>query len=86
MTLRWTSRVWDAVRLDVRHSFRSLRQAPTFSLIVVVTRAQLYGIAPDDIRTLLIAAVISLAMVVAASWLPALRASRVAPVEALREE
>src|SRR4051794_19122872 len=29
--------MWDAVRLDVRHSFRSLRRAPTFSLIVVVT-------------------------------------------------
>src|SRR3954468_16683953 len=27
----------DALRLDVRHSFRSLRRAPTFSLIVVVT-------------------------------------------------
>ena len=29
--------MWDALRLDVRHSFRSLRRAPTFSLIVVVT-------------------------------------------------
>ena len=27
----------DALRLDVRHSFRSLRRAPTFSLIVIVT-------------------------------------------------
>jgi putative ABC transport system permease protein len=42
-------------------------------------RAQLYGIAPGDPRTLLIAAAISLATVLAASWLPALRASRVAP-------
>ena len=30
-------RVWDALRLDVRHSFRSLRRAPAFSLIVIVT-------------------------------------------------
>jgi ABC-type antimicrobial peptide transport system permease subunit len=51
-----------------------------------LVRAQLYGIAPGDSRTLLIAAVISLATVLAASLLPALRASRVAPVEALREE
>jgi putative ABC transport system permease protein len=51
-----------------------------------LVRAQLYGIAPSDPRTLLIAAAISLATVLAATWLPALRASRVAPVEALREE
>jgi ABC-type antimicrobial peptide transport system permease subunit len=49
-------------------------------------RAQLYGIAPDDLRTLVIAAAVSLAMALAASLLPALRASRVTPVEALREE
>src|SRR3954451_23595255 len=29
--------MWDALRLDVRQAFRSLRRAPTFSLIVVVT-------------------------------------------------
>src|SRR4051794_39590154 len=29
--------MWDALRLDVRHSFRSLRRAPSFSSIVVVT-------------------------------------------------
>src|SRR4051812_36171114 len=29
--------MWDALRLDVRHSIRSLRRAPTFSLIVIVT-------------------------------------------------
>jgi predicted permease len=51
-----------------------------------LVRAQLYGIAPGDSRTLLIAAATSLATVLAASWLPALRASRVAPIEALREE
>jgi ABC-type antimicrobial peptide transport system permease subunit len=49
-------------------------------------RGQLYGIAPGDSRTLLIAAVISLTTVVAASLLPALHASKVAPLEALREE
>src|SRR4029078_11851674 len=35
--------MWDTLRLDVRHSFRSLRRAPTFSLIVVVTRAVAMG-------------------------------------------
>src|SRR5215204_2414127 len=29
--------MWDALRFDVRHSFRSLRRAPAFSLIVVAT-------------------------------------------------
>jgi predicted permease len=51
-----------------------------------LVRAQLYGIAPNDPRTLLIAAAIFLATALAASLVPALRASRVAPVEALREE
>jgi hypothetical protein len=51
-----------------------------------LVRAQLYGIAAGDPRTLLIAAAVSLATVLAASLVPALRASSVAPVEALREE
>ena len=37
------SGVWDALRLDVRHSLRSLRRAPTFSLIVVATLALAVG-------------------------------------------
>src|SRR3954469_13444777 len=37
------SRMWDALRLDLRHSFRSLRRAPTFSLIVIVTLALAVG-------------------------------------------
>ena len=51
-----------------------------------LVRAQLYGIAPGDPRMLLYGAAILLATVLAASLLPALRASRVTPVEALREE
>src|SRR5262245_14440436 len=35
--------MWDALRLDVRHSFRSLRRAPTFSLIVIATLALAVG-------------------------------------------
>src|SRR4029077_16353232 len=31
--------MWDALWLDVRHSFRGLRRAPTFCLIVIVTLA-----------------------------------------------
>ena len=35
--------MWDALRLDVRHSFRSLRRAPTFSSVVIVTLALAVG-------------------------------------------
>jgi hypothetical protein len=35
--------VWDALRLDFRHSFRSLRRAPAFSLIVIVTLTMAVG-------------------------------------------
>ena len=51
-----------------------------------LVRARLYGIAPSDPRTLLIAATVFLATALAASLVPALRASRIAPLEALREE
>jgi hypothetical protein len=51
-----------------------------------LVRARLYGIAPGDPRMLLIAAALLLVTVLAASLLPALRASRVEPIEALREE
>jgi predicted permease len=51
-----------------------------------LVRTQLYGIDPGDPRMLLLAGATLLATVIAASLLPALSASRVAPVEALREE
>lgn len=51
-----------------------------------IVQAQLYGVAPGDPRTLLLAGLVSLATAVAAAWLPALRASRVTPVDALRDE
>jgi predicted permease len=51
-----------------------------------LVRARLYGIGPGDPAMLLIAAAIFLVIVLAASLPPALRASRVAPLEALREE
>src|SRR2546428_14105811 len=44
-----------------------------------LVRAQLYGIAPDDPRTLLTAHAIFLATVLAGSLLPDMRASRTAP-------
>jgi len=79
--------VWMIVRDGVAIAVPGvLIGAPCAWAATRLVRAQLYGIAPNDPRTLLIAAAISLATVLAASLLPALRASRVAPVEALREE
>ena len=39
--------MWDALRLDVRHSARSLRRARTFSAIVIVTLALAVGATRD---------------------------------------
>jgi putative ABC transport system permease protein len=35
--------MWDALRLDVRHSFRGLRRTPAFSVIVIATLALAVG-------------------------------------------
>jgi putative ABC transport system permease protein len=60
--------------------------APCAWAAAQAVRARLYGIDPGDPRTLLIAAAILLATALAASLLPARRASRVEPIDALREE
>jgi ABC-type antimicrobial peptide transport system permease subunit len=44
----------------------------------------LYGIAPQDPLTLVTTAVVLLAVVLAASWLPARRAAKIDPVAAMR--
>jgi ABC-type antimicrobial peptide transport system permease subunit len=51
-----------------------------------VLRAQLFGITPSDPVTLAAAVVLLGAVAAAAVWLPARRAARVAPMEALRHE
>ena len=48
--------------------------------------SMLYGVKPFDIATFGFAGLVILALLVAAVWLPALRASRVDPQEALRYE
>jgi predicted permease len=60
--------------------------APCAWVAARFVRAQVYGIAPGDPRMLLFGAAILLVTVLAASLPPALRASRVAPIDALREE
>ncbi len=56
---------------------------------LVLTRAvksMLYGIQPHDPVTLVVCVLLLLALALAASWIPALRAARVQPMEALRHE
>lgn len=47
-------------------------------------RTMLFGVAPQDPVTLVTAVVVLLAVVVAASWLPARRAALIDPARAMR--
>jgi ABC-type antimicrobial peptide transport system permease subunit len=51
-----------------------------------VLRGQLYGVSPADPVTLLAAIAVLTAAAAAATWLPASRAARIAPMEALRHD
>ena len=57
-----------------------------FALVARFIRSFLYGIAPSDPITLAVAALLLVGVAALASWMPARRASRVDPVEALRAE
>jgi ABC-type antimicrobial peptide transport system permease subunit len=49
-------------------------------------RSLLFGVSPRDPAVFVLVAVLLIAVAVAASWVPALRASRVDPSEALRAD
>jgi ABC-type antimicrobial peptide transport system permease subunit len=49
-------------------------------------RGLLYGVEPYDPATMISVAVLMMAIGLASSWLPAVRASRIAPSEALRSQ
>jgi ABC-type antimicrobial peptide transport system permease subunit len=49
-------------------------------------RGLLYGVEPYDPATMISVAVLMMAIGLASSWLPAVRASRIAPSEALRAQ
>jgi ABC-type antimicrobial peptide transport system permease subunit len=57
------------------------------SLIVTpFVKSMLFGIAPSDPATLWGAAVVLMIVALGASWIPARRAARVQPMEALRRD
>lgn len=59
---------------------------PAALCLAQLVKSQLYGVAPYDPRNLAAAALLLIAVAALAAWLPARRATRVNPVEALRAE
>jgi ABC-type antimicrobial peptide transport system permease subunit len=55
-------------------------------LVTRFVKSMLFGIAPSDPAVLVIATTLLLFVAIAASWLPARRAARVQPMEALRRD
>ncbi len=51
-----------------------------------LVKSMLYGLQPADPLSLLASAVLLLTVAVVAGWIPAVRASKVEPMEALRHE
>jgi ABC-type lipoprotein release transport system permease subunit len=49
-----------------------------------ITRSLLFGVQPGDLATLVVACAILLAVSAAAAWIPARRAARIQPTQALR--
>jgi predicted permease len=74
--------IWQGMRMAMVGVV--LGVAGALALVRYLT-AQLYGVAPRDPMTFAGVAVILTLVALAAAWVPALRASRVAPIEALRE-
>jgi len=56
------------------------------ALLTRYVQAMLFGVQPLDPVTLTLAVTLMLAVAVLAGWLPARRASRLDPMEALRHE
>ena len=59
---------------------------PVALVAAQLVRSQLYGVAPDDPRTIAWASAAFLATALVAAFVPSLRAARVEPAEALRHE
>jgi ABC-type antimicrobial peptide transport system permease subunit len=81
----------EVVGMVMREAGRLLGAGVLVGLVVSIVAARaastlLFGLTPGDPLTLLTAAAVLGAVAMVASYLPALRASRLEPTEALREE
>ncbi|PYQ39043.1 MAG: hypothetical protein DMF77_22640, partial [Acidobacteria bacterium] len=79
------------VRMVLRESLVPVLAGLAAGLVVAVAgsrvlTAMLFGVEPNDPRTLLASALLLLTTALLAAWLPSRRASRVEPVSALRCE
>jgi ABC-type antimicrobial peptide transport system permease subunit len=59
---------------------------PTALALTQVVKAQLFGLSPNDPSTLVFSTVVLIIVACAAGAIPALRASRIDPIRALRYE
>src|SRR6476619_566276 len=81
----------DVVGMVMREAGRLMGAGVLVGLVASIVAARaasplLFGLSPGDPSTLLMAAAELVVVAMPASYLPALRASRLAPTEALREE
>jgi ABC-type antimicrobial peptide transport system permease subunit len=81
----------EVISMVMREASRLLGAGVLVGLLASVVAARaastlLFGLSPGDPLTLLMAAAVLGAVAMVASYLPALRASRLEPTEALREE
>lgn len=81
----------DVVRMIVREALAIVIPGIAIGVPLAITaawyvRSQLYGVTATDLRTIAIAAVTFVATTALAAWLPAFRASRIEPSEALRQD
>jgi predicted permease len=81
----------DVIRMILRQSLKAVSVGLALGVLGSLAlghsiRSLLYGVASDDPRVLTVTAVVLLATALAASYLPARRASRISPLAALQSE